>query len=140
MTANIPQISITAQGRSRAMELLSQNQYTGAAPVALESYIEQTLRQSVRNVEVHAADVEGLCRGIDGRLVMQLGAASPIPVTYAGGATSLADLETVTRLGNGRVDLTIGSALDLFGGAGVRYADAVAFNRRQAAARTGPAG
>jgi len=44
----------------------------------------------------------------------------PIPTTYAGGASSLADLETVTRLGQAKVDLTIGSALDIFGGNGVR--------------------
>jgi phosphoribosylformimino-5-aminoimidazole carboxamide ribotide isomerase len=54
---------------------------------------------------------------------------TPIPTTYAGGAGSLADLETVGKLGQGRVGLTIGSALDIFGGSGVRYADAVAFNR-----------
>ena len=78
---------------------------------------------------VHAVDVEGLCRGIDEVLVGRLGAASPIPVTYAGGANSLRDLETVTRLGRGRVDLTIGSALDIFGGTGVSYVDAVQFNR-----------
>jgi phosphoribosylformimino-5-aminoimidazole carboxamide ribotide isomerase len=79
---------------------------------------------------VHAADVEGLCGGIDEELVSRLGQWSPIPATYAGGANSLADLETVTRLGNGRVDLTIGSALDIFGGARVKYADVVAFNLR----------
>ena len=79
---------------------------------------------------VHAVDVEGLCRGIDRGLVEKLGAWSPIPTTYAGGASSLADLEEVTRLGQGRVDLTIGSALDIFGGNGVRYADAVAFNKK----------
>jgi phosphoribosylformimino-5-aminoimidazole carboxamide ribotide isomerase len=81
---------------------------------------------------VHAADVEGLCRGVDAELVERLGAESPIPVTYAGGANALSDLELVTRLGQGRVDLTIGSALDIFGGSGVRYADAVAFNRQHA--------
>jgi len=79
---------------------------------------------------VHAVDVEGLCSGIDQELVSKLGQWSPIPTTYAGGANSLADLETVTNLGLGRVDLTIGSALDIFGGAGVKYADVVAFNRR----------
>ncbi len=79
---------------------------------------------------IHAVDVEGLCRGIDGELVEQLARWSPLPVTYAGGANSLADLETVTRLGQGKIDLTIGSALDIFGGRGVRYADAVAFNRK----------
>jgi phosphoribosylformimino-5-aminoimidazole carboxamide ribotide isomerase len=79
---------------------------------------------------IHAVDVEGLCRGIDQELVSSLGQWSPIPTTYAGGASSLADLEAVTRLGQGRIDLTIGSALDIFGGSGVRYTDLVAFNRR----------
>ena len=80
---------------------------------------------------IHAADVEGLCSGVDRELVEKLGQWTPIPTTYAGGAKALADLEEVTRLSAGRVDLTIGSALDIFGGAAVKYADAVAFNRRQ---------
>jgi len=79
---------------------------------------------------VHAVDVEGLCRGIDRELVSRLGEAAPVPATYAGGAGSLADLEDVTRLGQGRIHLTIGSALDIFGGSGVRYEDVVAFNRK----------
>lgn len=80
---------------------------------------------------IHAVDVEGLCRGIDRELVALLGQFSPIPTTYAGGANSLADLEAVTKLGGGKVDLTIGSALDIFGGSGVKYADCVKFNQRQ---------
>jgi phosphoribosylformimino-5-aminoimidazole carboxamide ribotide isomerase len=80
---------------------------------------------------VHAVDVEGLCRGIDAELVTKLARWSPVPATYAGGARSLADLEEVTRVGQGRVDLTIGSALDIFGGSGVRYAEVVEFNQRQ---------
>lgn len=80
---------------------------------------------------IHAVDVEGLCQGIDTELVEKLASWAPLPTTYAGGARSLDDLETVTRLSQGRVDLTIGSALDIFGGKGVRYAEAVAFNRRQ---------
>jgi phosphoribosylformimino-5-aminoimidazole carboxamide ribotide isomerase len=79
---------------------------------------------------VHAVDVEGLCRGIDTELVKTLGVWTPIPTTYAGGANSLSDLETVTKIGGGKIDLTIGSALDIFGGSGVNYADCVAFNRR----------
>ena len=80
---------------------------------------------------IHAVDVEGLCRGIDRELVGRLGQWTPIPMTYAGGANSLADLEEVTKLGQGKVDLTIGSALDIFGGSGVKYDDCVKFNRRQ---------
>ena len=84
---------------------------------------------------VHAADVEGLCGGVDLELVERLARWSPVPTTYAGGARSLTDLEEVTRVGNGKIDLTIGSALDIFGGTGVRYADAVEFNRKRAAGR-----
>jgi len=80
---------------------------------------------------VHAADVEGLCRGIDRELVEKLGRWTPIPTTYAGGANSLSDLEAVTQLGQGKIDLTIGSALDIFGGSGVKYGDCVKFNRRR---------
>ena len=87
---------------------------------------------------IHAADVEGLCGGIDLELVEKLARWSPIPTTYAGGARSLADLEEVTRIGQGRIDLTIGSALDLFGGSGVRYADVVAYNRELATKKATP--
>jgi len=78
---------------------------------------------------IHAVDVEGLCQGIDRELVEKLGQWTPLPMTYAGGANSLADLEAVTRLGGGKVNLTIGSALDIFGGTGVKYEDCVKFNR-----------
>lgn len=94
----------------------------------------ERLAESCAEFLIHAVDVEGLCRGIDEELVARLGEWTPRPTTYAGGARSLADLERVTELGRGRVDLTIGAALDLFGGTGVRYADCVAFNRRRAAA------
>ncbi len=91
----------------------------------------QKLAGSCAEFLIHAVDVEGLCRGIDRELVEKLGQWTPIPTTYAGGANSLSDLEEVTRLGQGRVDLTIGSALDIFGGSGVKYDDVVKFNRRQ---------
>jgi phosphoribosylformimino-5-aminoimidazole carboxamide ribotide isomerase len=86
---------------------------------------------------VHAVDVEGLCKGIDSELVCKLADWTTIPTTYAGGASSLGDLEEVTRLGKGRIHLTIGSALDIFGGTGLRYEDVVAYNRRSAAGKPG---
>jgi len=78
---------------------------------------------------VHAVDVEGKRVGIEESLVEMLGDWSSVPVTYAGGASSLADLDRVRDLGKGRVDLTIGSALDIFGGA-VAYREVVAWQRR----------
>jgi phosphoribosylformimino-5-aminoimidazole carboxamide ribotide isomerase len=98
--------------------------------LALDRRSLESLAGSCAEFLVHAVDVEGLCRGIDETLVRHLAEWSPLPTTYAGGARSLADLESVTRIGQGRIDLTIGSALDLFGGSGVRYEDCVAFNRR----------
>ena len=76
-------------------------------------------------------------RKAEPKLVEMLGAFSPVPVTYAGGATALADLDRVNDLGAGRVDLTIGSALDIFGG-DTLYRDVVAWQRRQEAAEGGP--
>lgn len=78
---------------------------------------------------IHAADVEGQCRGMDEDLLRLLGAWDGIPVTYAGGGRSIDDLQLADNLSNGKVDITIGSALDIFGGSGVRYADCVAWNR-----------
>ena len=77
---------------------------------------------------IHAADVEGLQGGIDQELVELLGHISSIPVTYAGGARSLQDLELVNRLSKGKVDLTIGSALDIFGGTGITLNECIVWN------------
>ena len=78
---------------------------------------------------VHAADHEGLQKGIDKALVQNLGEWCSIPVTYAGGSRTLEDLELVKNISGGRVDLTIGSALDIFGGDGVKFDDCVAWNK-----------
>jgi len=78
---------------------------------------------------IHAADVEGLCGGIDGELVTLLGNWGKCPVTYAGGAATMDDVQLVDEAGRGLVDVTVGSALDLFGGSGIRYDDLVAMNR-----------
>ncbi|MBU2539343.1 MAG: phosphoribosylformimino-5-aminoimidazole carboxamide ribotide isomerase [Proteobacteria bacterium] len=80
---------------------------------------------------IHAVDVEGKCGGIEEELTEMLGRFSPIPTTYAGGVKNLADLYRVKELGLNRLDATIGSALDIFGGTGITYAEAVAFNRQE---------
>ena len=93
---------------------------------------EDTLANLARYCDeflVHAADVEGKQQGMDDDLIRFLAAHSPIPVTYAGGAKSLQDLQHVKEISGGKIDLTSGSALDLFGGKGVKYDDCVKFNQ-----------
>ena len=80
---------------------------------------------------IHAADVEGLQGGIDAELVSLLGQHCELPVTYAGGARSIDDLAQVQSLSEGKVDLTIGSALDIFGGTGVTLEECLHWNRQQ---------
>lgn len=78
---------------------------------------------------VHAVEVEGKRGGIDEDLVRLLAGGSPVPVTYAGGIRSLDDLDLVDRYGQARVDATVGSALDIFGG-DLPYRDVVAWHCR----------
>ena len=79
---------------------------------------------------VHGVENEGKRCGILEDLVVLLGRHSPIPVTYAGGVGDIADLDRVKTLGGGRVDLTIGSALDCFGGS-ISYDDVVAWHKKE---------
>jgi phosphoribosylformimino-5-aminoimidazole carboxamide ribotide isomerase len=80
---------------------------------------------------IHAADVEGLCGGIDAELVALLGTWGKCPLTYAGGAASMDDLRLIEQASGGAVDVTVGSALDLFGGKGLIYNELAAWNRRE---------
>lgn len=115
---------------------VAMNRWQTPTDLELNAQTLQQLAGHCAEFLVHAADVEGKCGGIDVELVSLLGQACPIPVTYAGGARSVEDLRQVDVLSGGRVDLTIGSALDLFGGAGARYADCLSWNRRNATGRT----
>ena len=65
---------------------------------------------------IHAVDVEGKARGIEQDLVKNLGGYTGNPITYAGGVHSMEDLLLLKKLGRNRMNVTIGSALDLFGG------------------------
>lgn len=87
------------------------------------------LADSCTEFLVHGVDVEGLKQGIQEELIKLLGEHSPCPVTYAGGVHELADLDRVKKLGKGRVDLTIGSALDIFGGI-VPFSSVVAWQEK----------
>lgn len=75
---------------------------------------------------IHAVDVEGKAGGIEKELVSLLGNWGKIPLTYAGGVHSFEDLRLIKKLGHNRVNVTIGSALDLFGGS-MKFEDVIAF-------------
>jgi len=77
---------------------------------------------------IHAADVEGLCQGIDQELVRLLGTWNRCPITYAGGINCLEDIQSIDDLSQGAMDVTVGSALDLFGGKGITYQQLLAWN------------
>ncbi len=113
--------------------VVAMNRWRTLTDLTLDHSTLDALADSCAEFLIHAADVEGRCEGIDEELVAMLGGWGRKPVTYAGGARSLADLERVESLSGGKVDLTIGSALDLFGGSLVKYADCVEFNRRPGA-------
>lgn len=65
---------------------------------------------------VHAVDVEGLKSGIDEELIGMLSRWVEIPCTYAGGISSLDDIQLIDRISHGKMNYTVGSALDIFGG------------------------
>ena len=131
----------TRVGRERLVLDLSCRRVDGGWRIACDRWqtltdvqvSEETLHQLAPHCAeflIHAADVEGLRRGIDEELVAALSGWTQHPMTYAGGARAIQDLTTVDTLSSGRIDLTFGSALDLFGGTQVRYADLLAYNHR----------
>lgn len=84
--------------------------------VAVTPDVLETLSSYCAEFLIHAVDVEGKSSGIEEDLVAMLAEWNGIPITYAGGVGSFADLEKLNRLGKGKLDVTIGSALSLFGG------------------------
>jgi len=109
---------------------VAMNRWQTMTDLQLDLSALERLSQYCDEFLIHAADVEGKCRGIDGDLVKMLGQWSGPKVVYAGGVADIADVELIQTLSNGRVDVTVGSALDIFGGDGVEYKELVAWNRR----------
>lgn len=78
---------------------------------------------------VHAVDVEGKGEGIETELVRLLGQWGKKPVTYAGGVHNFEDLEKLRKYGNNKLHVTIGSALDLFGG-GMKFEEVLEYTKK----------
>ena len=105
------------------------NRWQTLTPTEITAETLKKLSEYCDEFLIHAADVEGKQQGMDEELIVFLAENSPIPVTYAGGAKNLDDLKRCKEISNNKVDLTIGSALDIFGGKGVKYDDCIAFNK-----------
>lgn len=84
--------------------------------VQLDEKVLDLLSEYCDEFLVHGVDVEGKSGGIEEELVKMLGSWNKIPVTYAGGIGSMEQLTHFSELSGGKIDFTIGSALDLFGG------------------------
>lgn len=110
---------------------IATNRWQTVTHTAVDAQTLDELSSHCAEFLIHAADVEGLQGGIDEALVTLLGQHANIPMTYAGGARSIDDLIRVNELSAGKVDLTIGSALDIFGGQGVTLEECIQWNAQQ---------
>ncbi|MBU1564565.1 MAG: phosphoribosylformimino-5-aminoimidazole carboxamide ribotide isomerase [Proteobacteria bacterium] len=97
--------------------------------IAIGPAVLEKLAKSCSEFLIHAADVEGKCAGIEKTLVEKLALWTPIPTTYAGGIRDISDLQLIWEAGKGRLDCTVGSSLDIFGGKTLTYREAVQFCR-----------
>ncbi len=118
---------VTAAGRDKLVLDLSCRRRNGKYLIVTDRWQRFTeeeigakllndLAENCAEFLVHAVDVEGKQAGPDPELVALLSAGSPIPTTYAGGIRDLDDIAVIAKASNGRLDYTVGSALDIFGG------------------------
>lgn len=115
--------------------VVAMNKWQTLTDLELNTETFTTLGQYTDEFLIHAADVEGLCNGIDEELVKKLYEWTQhmpsLKIVYAGGAKSVGDLAVVKKLSNGKIDLTYGSSLDIFGGSLVKFDDCVEWNNAQ---------
>ena len=97
---------------------------------AVEEVLLKKLSAYCDEFLIHAVDVEGKARGIEQELVKFIGNYTGNPITYAGGVHSMEDLLLLKKLGQSRMNVTIGSALDLFGG-NMKWEDVLAVCREK---------
>ena len=91
------------------------NRWQVFTDVIFDEQLIEELSAYCDEILVHAVDVEGMKAGINEKIAAVLGTSS-IPVTYAGGISTYEDIEKIRSIGKGKIDFTIGTALDIFGG------------------------
>lgn len=96
--------------------LITTDRWQHHTHVSLSKSNLEKLSKTCDEFLVHAVDKEGKQSGIDLKLIRLLAAHAPIKTTYAGGVKTLKDIDDINTYGNGRINFTVGSALDIFGG------------------------
>lgn len=108
-------LDLSCKATSQGKYIIATDRWQKLTDTELTPSVLEELSDKCGEFLVHAVNAEGLKAGIDAPLV-ELLSHSPVPVTYAGGIGKMADIEEIKSLGRGKVDFTVGSALDLFGG------------------------
>ena len=120
-------IDLSCKRVEKSWRVMKDNWQMGTDLLVSEKLLEK-LSDYCSEFLIHAINFEGKCKGIDEDLVTFLGKYCPLPSTYAGGVSGIDDLDKVKFFSANRVDLSIGSGLDIFGGELVKYKDCVSWN------------
>ncbi|MBE7056865.1 MAG: phosphoribosylformimino-5-aminoimidazole carboxamide ribotide isomerase [Ruminococcaceae bacterium] len=108
-------LDLSCKGTPDGKYIIATDRWQKLTDTELTPAVLEELSSKCGEFLVHAVNAEGLKAGIDPTLVKLL-SHSPLPVTYAGGIGKMSDISEIETLGKGKVDFTVGSALDLFGG------------------------
>ena len=106
---------------------VASNRWQSLTSLRLDAESFSKLARYCSEFLVHAVEAEGKQAGIDLQLVETLAEYCPLPATYAGGIADMQDIVQIGKVGKGRIDFTVGSALDIFGGKLLKYDDLKAF-------------
>ena len=109
--------------------LVVTDRWSRFSTLRVERPVLENLAEFASEYLIHAVDVEGKRCGIDAKLLNLLAENAPFPCVYAGGVATFDDISTIEREGGGRIDYTVGSALDIFGGS-MPYAELVKRSHR----------
>ena len=109
--------------RQKGRFVVSCNRWQTLTSLVLDLKHFELLGEYCSEFLIHAVDVEGKQKGIDSELLQCLAENCSLPVTYAGGVSSIEDVEQIAEAGQNRIDFTVGSALDIFGGTLLKYAE-----------------
>ena len=112
---NFAQDFLSAEGSWRSLVLEYAARVSDDTLGAQKELLDE-LAQYCDEFLIHAVDVEGKQNGIETTLISLFGEWGKLPITYAGGVSCFKDLEQIKELGKNKLNVTIGSALDLFGG------------------------